>query len=83
MNMCSVGILAIRRSILDLSVTLGPAWFFFFSVYSWNALCIFNRDNETPPFDKLSLKDEVKPLEIEDDSMTGDYAEDVNTSIFN
>lgn len=43
----------------------------------------FYSDDAKPPLDRVSLTDEVKPLESDEDSMSGDYVDDADTSKFN
>lgn len=40
-------------------------------------------DGEKTPFDKVSLSDDVKPLESDEDSMMGDYDDDADMTKFN
>lgn len=53
----------------------------------WNSkidcpLCICS-DGEKPPYDRVSLTDDVKPLESDEDSILGDYDDDAEMSKFN
>lgn len=40
-------------------------------------------DGEKTPFDRVSLSDDVKPLESDEDSMMGDYDDDADMTKFN